>query len=356
MKHSAKRRNLIIAIAAVIVVGGITTGAALSLHRQQGVFPSQVSSPNAPVSNTSSTVNEDGALQIALEHAGVSQSDAVVTKNHLDFDDGLYEYEIEFFANGKEYDYSISQTGEIRSYDIEQTLQQPSGMLTDDIGADAALQIALEHAGLSQNDIIVAKNKLDTDDGVYEYEIEFYAGGKEYDYTINAQTGEIRSYDISTQQQDLPGAASGMIDEATALQAALDQAGLQEAEIILAQNRLDRDDGRYEYEIKFYANNSEYEITVDASTGAVLNSEVQALPQITDDAPGAYISQNAAYETALADAGISRDNAVLLKAELDREDGMMQYEVEFFSNGMEYDYTLDAKTGAVLSQSQEATR
>ena len=200
---------------------------------------------------------------------------------------------------------------------------------------------------------------MDPDDGVYEYEIEFYAGGKEYDYTIHAQTGEIRSYDISTQQQqNLPGTASGMIDEATALQAALDQAGLQESEIILAQNHLDRDDGRYEYEIKFYANNSEYDITVDASTGAVLSSEVQALPQITDDAPaaGAYISQNAAYEAALADAGVSRDSAVLLKAELDRDDGLIEYEVEFFSNGTEYDYTLDAKTGAILSQSQEATR
>ena len=177
MKHSngffssAKRRNLVIAIAAVVVVGGITTGAALSLHRQQGVFPSQVNSPNAPVSNTGATVDEETALQIALEHAGVAQSDAVVTKNHLDFDDGLYEYEIEFFANGKEYDYSISQTGEIRSYDIEKTLQQPSRVRPEDIRADAAQQLALEHAGLSQNDIIVAKNKLDTDDGVYEYDI-----------------------------------------------------------------------------------------------------------------------------------------------------------------------------------------
>lgn len=58
----------------------------------------------------------------------------------------------------------------------------------------------------------------------------------------------------------------------------------------------------------------------------------------------------------MADAGISRDSAVLLKAELDREDGLMEYELEFFSNGMEYDYTLDAETGAILSQSQEATR
>ncbi len=184
MKHSngffssAKRRNLVIAIAAVVVVGGITTGAALSLHRQQGVFPSQVNSPNAPVSNTGATVDEETALQIALEHAGVAQSDAMVTKNHLDFDDGLYEYEIEFYANGKEYDYSISQTGEIRSYDIEQTLPPSGVVLADDIGADAALQIALEHAGLDQDDITVAKNELDPDDGVYEYEIEFYAGGK----------------------------------------------------------------------------------------------------------------------------------------------------------------------------------
>lgn len=149
-----------------------------------------------------------------------------------------------------------------------------------------------------------------------------------------------------------------MIDEATALAGRTGSGGPAESEIILAQNLWIAMECRYEYEIKFYANNSEYDITVDASTGAVLSSEVQALPQITDDAPaaGAYISQNAAYEAALADAGVSRDSAVLLKAELDRDDGLMEYEVEFFSNGTEYDYTLDAKTGTILSQSQEATR
>lgn len=274
---SPKRRTLAIAVAAVVVVGGITAGAALSLRHEPGVFPGQVNDGNVPASAAGETLSQDSALQIALEHAGIGASDAVVTKNHLDFDDGIYEYEIEFFANGKEYDYTIhAQTGEIRSYDIEQAPQQSTPAPADTISADAALQIALEHSGLRQEDITLAKNKLDTDDGIYEYELEFYANGKEYDYTIHAQTGEIRSYEISTLQ---PGTGS----------------------------------------------------TPDQG----------------------YLSQDAAYETALSDAGISADQAVLLKAELDLDDGVMEYEVEFFSNGIEYEYTLDATTGAILSKHQE---
>ena len=274
---SPKRRTLAIVVAAVVVVGGITTGAALSLRHEPGVFPGQVNDGNVPASAAGETLSQDSALQIALEHAGIGASDAVVTKNHLDFDDGIYEYEIEFFANNREYDYTINaQTGEIRSYDIEQTPQQSTPAPADTISADAALQIALEHSGLRQEDITLAKHKLDTDDGIYEYEIEFYANGKEYDYTIHAQTGEIRSYEISTLQ---------------------------------------------------------------SGTGST-------------PAQG-YLSQDAAYEAALSDAGISADQAVLLKAELDLDDGVMGYEVEFFSNGIEYEYTLDAATGAILSKSQE---
>ena len=67
-----------------------------------------------------------------------------------------------------------------------------------------------------------------------------------------------------------------MIDEATALQAALDQAGLQESEIILAQNHLDRDDGLIEYEVEFFSNGTEYDYTLDAKTGTILSQSQEA--------------------------------------------------------------------------------
>lgn len=64
------------------------------------------------------------------------------------------------------------------------------------ISEEEAKSIALEHAGLSADDVFFTKSKLDYDDGRYEYEIEFNQGyEKEYDYTIDAQSGRIVDFD-----------------------------------------------------------------------------------------------------------------------------------------------------------------
>lgn len=64
-----------------------------------------------------------------------------------------------------------------------------------DIGKDAAKEIALLHAGVAEDDCIELKIELDTDDAVIHYDVDFKAGGQEYDYDINPETGEIIKYD-----------------------------------------------------------------------------------------------------------------------------------------------------------------
>lgn len=51
----------------------------------------------------------------------------------------------------------------------------------------------MEHAGVKEEDISYFKLKLDTDDGIVEYDIKFYVGNTEYEYDIDAVTGTIRS-------------------------------------------------------------------------------------------------------------------------------------------------------------------
>lgn len=63
------------------------------------------------------------------------------------------------------------------------------------ISEDKAKEIALSHAGLSEADVTGLIAKLDYDDGVLSYEIDFRQGNTEYDYEIDAKTGEILSYD-----------------------------------------------------------------------------------------------------------------------------------------------------------------
>ncbi len=70
--------------------------------------------------------------------------------------------------------------------------QQPSA---GDIGAEKAKQIALNHAGLAESQVYALKTDMDWDNGRKEYEVEFKAGGMEYDYEIDAANGTILKAD-----------------------------------------------------------------------------------------------------------------------------------------------------------------
>ena len=73
-----------------------------------------------------------------------------------------------------------------------------------------------------------------------------------------------------------------------------------------------------------------------------------ASQQGASSASGNYISADRAKQIALNDAGVKEANAVFLRANLDWDDGRAVYEVEFYSGSREYDYEIDALTGAVV--------
>ena len=69
-----------------------------------------------------------------------------------------------------------------------------------------------------------------------------------------------------------------------------------------------------------------------------------------------YIGVEAAQAAALADAGVDAAQATITGTDFDYEDGRMIYEVEFYVAGVEYEYDIDASTGAVLAHEQEGER
>lgn len=62
------------------------------------------------------------------------------------------------------------------------------------ITKESAKKIALTHAGVSEENAQRFQSKLDWEDGRQVYEIEFDYGSLEYDYEIDAKTGEILQY------------------------------------------------------------------------------------------------------------------------------------------------------------------
>ncbi|MCD8390821.1 MAG: PepSY domain-containing protein, partial [Firmicutes bacterium] len=137
------------------------------------------------------------AKAAALEDADLDEDDVTFTKTKLDYDDGTLVYDIEFYTADAKYEYEINaSTGAVISSDVDiKTSGAASGV---SITLDEAKEIALAHAGLDSADVTFTKAKLDTDDGVKVYDIEFRYGTTEYEYEINASTGEIESYDTDT--------------------------------------------------------------------------------------------------------------------------------------------------------------
>lgn len=64
-----------------------------------------------------------------------------------------------------------------------------------EITAEQAEQAALTHAGVTVAEAKFRRTELDFDDGVYKYEVDFYVGNTEYEYEIDAKTGNIISFD-----------------------------------------------------------------------------------------------------------------------------------------------------------------
>ena len=138
-----------------------------------------------------------------------------------------------------------------------------------------AQEIALAHAGIKAADATITKSKLDYDDGRQIYEIEWYANGAKYDYEIAVATGEIvnSGYEAKTV---VGTGSSATVSEATAKQTALARvSGATEKDIY--EWKLDYDDGRPEYEGKIIYGGTEYEFTIDATSGTVTEWEAETL-------------------------------------------------------------------------------
>ena len=73
----------------------------------------------------------------------------------------------------------------------------------------------------------------------------------------------------------------------------------------------------------------------------------QAVTQTGTASTKAYITAEEAQNAALAHAGIAESSVAQLEIEFDSEDGLMVYEVEFYSGNKEYDYEIDASTGSI---------
>ena len=152
--------------------------------------------------------------------------------------------------------------------------------------------------------------------------------------------------------------STSYISAETAKAKALAHAGLSASQVTFVRAYPDWDDGRYVYDVEFYTSDyKEYDYEIDANTGAVLSFDYDADHYTRPSQPstGTTISAETAKSKALAHAGLSASQVTFVRATLDWDDGRSVYDVEFYtSDYKEYDYEIDASTGAVLSFDYDA--
>ena len=329
--------------------------------------------------------SEEAALAIALEHAGVTLDQLSWYEICLDFDDGIWVYEVEFVVGNTEYEYEINAiTGEIIKFETEfeddphgappvteRPTQQPGSNF---LSEDEIKAIVFNHAGVNANDVREFEIELDDEHGIWVYEVEFKAGNIEYDYVVNAVTGEIIKSE--TEVDDDPTAAPGtprptaqptqqpgseLLSEDEIRAIVFSHAGVNANDVREFEIELDDEDGIWVYEVDFKAGNIEYDYVVNAVTGAIIRVETE----IDDDptaAPGTprptaqptqqpgseLLSEDEIRAIVFNHAGVNANDVREFEIELDDEDGIWVYEVEFESGRHEYSYEVNALTGEII--------
>ncbi len=240
------------------------------------------------------------------------------------------------------------------------------------IGKDKAKTIALSHAGIDESIIFDFECELEYENGKMIYEVDFHSGSKEYEYDIDALNGVIiKSHneienDLPTENSsDIPNSSNVKIDKSKAKNIALNHAGVKESNISQYEIELEKDDGRWEYEISFNVGNTEYDYTINAETGKIIDSEkdydddykpqndTTSSKPSTSSTNSSLITKVKAKEIALNHAGVKATAIREYEIELDKENGINEYEISFKCGKYEYDYSINAETGKIIKSEKE---
>ena len=280
----------------------ILTGAALSLAvAMTGCGGKPVI--NQQPSSQAQLISMEAAQEVALKAANIAAEDAAISATTLNEVAGTSFYKVEFTSGDYAYAYTVNaETGAVMemssreknavdtqaqteatvpaadSATTQSSAAATAQTVTGTVDEEMAQKIALEHAGVKATDATITKSKLDYEGRRQVYEIEWYAGGKKYDYEIAVDTGEILSsaYDEKTSGWSVSNSSNVTVSEADAKQTALGRvSGATQKDI--CEWKFDYDDGRPEYEGKIIYGGTEYDFTIDASSGAVIEWEAESV-------------------------------------------------------------------------------
>ena len=269
------------------------------------------------------------------------------------------------------------------------------------ISMDAAQSKALNAANVDAANVESYSAQMGDVGTTTCYEVQFVSDGYAYYYAVNATDGEIvkvtktpvgeepiqaqpeQTTDASASQtgETTPStatgnqnntattkptagqttttpAANGQITLEQAKETALKHAGLKADAVTFVKAEQDYENGKLVYEVEFVTNDGgkvvEYDYEIEAATGSVVSYDYDAENYVSaKGATTVSVDEATAKQTVLNKVpGATAAN--IYEWKLDFDDGRWEYDGKIVYNQMEYDFTVDASSGAVTEWGVES--
>ena len=195
---------------------------------EESAVPAPVETPVAtavptPAVTATQTIGADAAAEAALKHSKVNEKDADISSVLLVEQNGMMLYEVCFSTKDNQYEYLLdASTGRVESWrkaaladavtepaiaasgDLKPTASPeptaspaPQKNATVLIGEDEAKKLAMGHANITEKDLSSISCKLELEGLNLIYDIEMKTKLMEYDYEVDAISGEVIGFDIA---------------------------------------------------------------------------------------------------------------------------------------------------------------
>lgn len=206
------------------------------------------------------------------------------------------------------------------------------------IGADKVKELIMERLPECR----IAEIEMDWEDGRMIYEGEAFLNNTEYEFEIDAVTGEFLKWDVESGAIVPDNYISKQEAESIIL-------GKLPKGAVIAELKLEEEDGRMVYEAEAYGQGEEYDIEIDAVTGEVLKLESEKDDDYNEGRPS---GNNYMSDTEIRGIILEKfSGGNIVELELDYEDG--KYEGEVIAGNIKYEFAISAVSGKFLELEKE---
>lgn len=234
-----------------------------------------------------------------------------------------------------------------------------------------ATEIALEHAGVTQEELLSLSVKLEQEGGRQVFDIQFTTDDREYQYDVTSNSGEIINYSYqptgqasqeepqaeTSQSQESQGTSSQAsqqessqsqtqgITQEEAQTIALNHAGVTLEEATIYKVKADVENGRSVYDVEFAVGATEYDYEIAQDTGEILSYDADVegwTPTTGQNETASQTSGEITMEQAvqLVLERVPGATAEQVRIEEDYDDGRRTYEGEVYYNQAEYEFEI----------------